>query len=110
MRQFSCLFLCVFVLIGGSLLSQSAPNQRPIQSITGSTKKVETQAIAQLVLNKGLGDMDMGLYPGSLLMHGMSELAVLQKDPQTLNRALALFGDFKSKKIDSLFEYIPVNR
>lgn len=106
MRQFFYLFLCVFVFISGSLLSQSASNQHPPKPIPGSTKKVETQAIAQLVLNKGLEDMDLGLYPGSLLMHGMSELAVLQKDPQVLNRALVLFSDFKSKKIDGRGSFI----
>ena len=106
MRKFSCLFLCVFDLIGGSLLSQSASNQHSDKSFTGAANKQETQAIAKLVLKKGLQSMDMGLYPGSLLMHGMIELAVLQKDPELLNQALAIFGDFKSKKIDGRGSFI----
>jgi rhamnogalacturonyl hydrolase YesR len=69
-------------------------------------KPLETQAVAKLVLNKGLRDMDLSLYPGSLLMHGMSELAVLQKDDQLLNQALAIFGHFKSKKIDGRGSFI----
>ncbi len=70
------------------------------------SQPVSTEAVAERVLNKGLATIDMGLYPGSLLMHGMSELAAVQKDPKTLNRAIVLFGQFKSKKINGHGSFI----
>lgn len=69
-------------------------------------KTVSTLAVAERVLNKGLVTIDMSLYPGTLLMHGMSELGVAQKDPKTLNRALDLFSQYKSGKIDGHGSFI----
>lgn len=69
-------------------------------------KTVTTLAVAERVLNKGLATIDMGLYPGSLLMHSMSELSVIQKDNRTLNQALDLFGQYKSGKIDGHGSFI----
>lgn len=69
-------------------------------------KTMNTQAVAERVLNKGLATIDMGLYPGSLLMHGMSELSVIQQDDKNLNRALDLFSHYKSKKINGHGSFI----
>ena len=74
-------------------VSQSIYSQSP-------PKTMNTLAVAERVLNKGLVTIDLSVYPGTLLMHGMSELSVVQKDPKTLNRALDLFAQYKSKKIN----------
>ncbi|MEZ0607740.1 DUF4861 family protein [Fibrella sp. WM1] len=71
-----------------------------------SSKRVSPVVVAERVLNKGLATIDMGLYPGSLLMHGMAELSVVKKDPQTLNRALDLFARFNSGNIDGRGSFI----
>lgn len=86
------IFLVVIILLQGKIYAQS-PSKG-------------TEAIAELVLKKALADTDLGLYPGSLLMHGMSELAVFQKDPQTLHQALGIFADFKTGKIDGRGSFI----
>lgn len=91
------------------LLSISHPalhQPRPVLAPDLPGKTVSTEAIAELVLNKGLAEIDLGLYPGSLLMHGMSELAVLRNDPQFLQRTLDLFADFKSQKINGRGSFI----
>ncbi|GAB3180590.1 DUF4861 family protein [Telluribacter humicola] len=64
------------------------------------------QTVAQLALEKGLAELDLGLYPGSLLMHAMSELAVVQKDDQLLKQALELFAKFKNKEINGRGSFI----
>ncbi|AQG80713.1 DUF4861 family protein [Spirosoma montaniterrae] len=63
------------------------------------TKPVSTSAIANLVLNKGLNTVDMGAYPGSLLMQSMSELAVNQGGPELLSQTLDLFALYKQNRI-----------
>ena len=71
----------------------------PNVSAQTTPKTVKTQAIAALVLKKGLDSLDLGLYTGSLFMQGMSELAALEKDPSVLNHTIALFEDFRTPKI-----------
>ncbi|MDR6562281.1 MULTISPECIES: DUF4861 family protein [unclassified Arcicella] len=73
--------------------------QASFQKSKPTNDKLDTEAIAKLVLKKGLSEIDLGLYPGSLLMQGMSELAATQKDASILNQTVGLFEDFKSKKI-----------
>ncbi len=70
-----------------------------VNAQSGSKKAQNTQAIAEAVLNKGLKTADLTAYPGSLLMHGMSELGVLQSDGKILNRVLDLFEQCKTKKL-----------
>ena len=91
--------LLFFVLASGLVYAQSS---KTLQTATS----INTEATAELVLNKGLNKIDLGHYTGSLLMHSMSEFAVLKNDPITLNHALALFADFKSKKIDGRGSFI----
>ena len=86
-KNITILLIC-FVVFVSKLSAQSKPQ-----------KPVKTKAIAALVLNKGLKTLDLTLYPGSLLMHSMSELAVNSKDSQILNQAIALFEDYKNQKI-----------
>ncbi|GAB3988743.1 hypothetical protein GCM10028807_12060 [Spirosoma daeguense] len=78
--------------------------QKSAQSV--ALKPVSSLVIADQVLHKGLATIDLGLYPGSLLMHAMSELSVLQKDPKNLKQALELFEQFRSKKIDGRGSFV----
>ncbi len=71
-----------------------------------SEKAQSTEAIAELAMERGLKEVDLGIYGGVLFMHGMSELAVLQKDPKTLNRALEIFNKFKTKEIKGRGSFI----
>lgn len=89
------------LLLYFALLVSGIANAQPARP-----KPVSTEAVAERVLNKGLATIDMRLYPGSLLMHGMSELSAVQKDPKTLNRALDLFSQYKSKKIKGQGSFI----
>jgi len=67
---------------------------------------VETRALSEKVLAKGLAEIDLGLYPGSLLLQGMSELALIDSDRDLRARALALFGDFTTKRINGRGSFI----
>lgn len=76
------------------------------QKVDISTQNVLLNHVVEKVLHKGLTSMDLGLYPGSLLLHGMSEYAVQKKDPKQLNQAIRLYLDFKSKKIEGRGSFI----
>ncbi len=67
---------------------------------TNKEQKIPTLDIAQKVLDKGLSETDPGHYTGSLLMHGMSEYAVVEGSPEIMERTLELFHQFKSKEIE----------
>jgi rhamnogalacturonyl hydrolase YesR len=70
------------------------------------TKFISTEAIATLAMERGLKEVDLAIYGGTLFMQGMSELAVLQKDPKTLNRILDIFEKFKTKEIKGRGSFI----
>lgn len=74
--------------------------------IFAQTKPIATEAIAELAVERGLKEVDLGIYGGTLFMHSMSELAVLQKDPKTLNRTIEIFEKFKSKEIKGRGSFI----
>ena len=85
-------FILFLFLVSGIATAQP---EKPAQ-----TPPVSTTAMVNRVLQRGLTTIDMELYPGSLLMQGMSELAVVQNDGKLLNQALDLFAQYKSKKIN----------
>ena len=70
------------------------------------TKKVPTITIAEKVLNKGIDTIDLGLYPGTLLMHAMSELALVHPKEKVLNRTISLFEKYKTKEIEGRGSFI----
>jgi rhamnogalacturonyl hydrolase YesR len=86
----------LFILLGSSnfrvLLAQNKP--------------IATEAIATLAMERGLKEVDLAIYGGTLFMHGMSELAVLQKDPKTLDRTIEIFEKFKTKEIKGRGNFI----
>jgi rhamnogalacturonyl hydrolase YesR len=69
-------------------------------------KAIGTEAIATLAMERGLKEVDLGIYGGTLFMQAMSELAILQKDPKTLNRTIEIFEKFKSKEIKGRGSFI----
>jgi rhamnogalacturonyl hydrolase YesR len=71
-----------------------------------SVKPIATEAIANLAMERGLKEVDLAIYGGTLFMHCMSELAVLQKDPKTLNRTIEIFEKFRTKEIKGRGSFI----
>lgn len=51
----------------------------PLMTVSAFGQQVQTKDIIERVLNKGVVEVDLGYYTGSLLMHAMSEYAVLDK-------------------------------
>jgi rhamnogalacturonyl hydrolase YesR len=87
-------YLILFLIVNHwSAFSQKATN-------------ISTEAIATLAMERGLKEVDLGIYGGTLFMHGMSELAVLQKDHKTLNHTLEIFEKFKTKEIKGRGSFI----
>lgn len=70
------------------------------------SKPIATEAIAELAMERGLKEVDLGIYGGVLFLHGMSELAVLQKDSKTLYRTIEIFEKFKTKEIKGRGSFI----
>jgi len=87
--------LLSFVLLGGVGLRAAAP-----------LPPMQTGELADRVLNKGLAEIDLGLYPGTLLLQGMSELASNRADPALLARTVALYKKFATKEIKGRGSFI----
>ena len=67
---------------------------------------ISTVAIANKVLEKGLKETDLGLYQGSLLLQALAELAVAERNKQSLQRSVALFRKFGTKEIEGKGSFI----
>ena len=61
-----------------------------------SVQEFNTIDIAGSVLEKGLSEIDLGYYPGTLLLHGMAEFAVCSNSPIELQRTVDLFKLFRT--------------
>ena len=90
------LILVSFALLRGSGLHAAVASLPPVQ----------TAELADRVLNKGLAEIDLGLYPGTLLLQGMSELAANRADPELLQRTVALYKKFATKEIKGRGSFI----
>lgn len=62
-------------------------------------KNIPIIQLAEKSLEKGISTIDLGFYPGSLLMHGMSELALISPDPELLSETIELFEKYKTGEI-----------
>lgn len=89
-------FLLVVSLLVGVSIAPAAEPLRP----------VATRELAERVLAKGLAEIDLGLYPGTLLMQAMSELALLDADTPLRGRAVELFKKYLSKEIKGRGSFI----
>ncbi len=67
---------------------------------------VATVELAERVLAKGLEKIDLGLYPGTLLMQAMSELALIEPASPLRGRAVDLFKKFLAKEIKGRGSFI----
>ncbi len=65
-----------------------------------------TKDIIESVLNKGLKEIDLALYPGTLLLHGMSEYALMDGNEEILEEAIAIFEKFGTKEIKGRGNFI----
>lgn len=77
-----------------------------IISVGQFNQEISTRSIAQTVLDKGISEIDLGYYPGTLLLHGMSELAMLKDDASELNVEIDLFRKFASGEIKGRGSFI----
>lgn len=95
MKIYRIILLVIGILICPNKGKASEPNN------------VSTTSIAELVLQKGLNNIDLGLYPGILLMHGMTELVIAQPDNEILKtQLLQLFHKYVTKEIKGRGNYI----
>lgn len=85
MKKIEYLLLCAFLYM--------------FMSGTGNAPEVQTREVAEKVLRRGLGEIDLGYYPGSLLMHGMSEFSLLEGNEAVLREAIGYYGKFRSGEI-----------
>ena len=74
--------------------------------IFAQVKPVSTESIAEIALERGLNEVDLGMYGGTLFMQGMSELAVFQKNSKNLLRTIEIFEKFKTKEIKGRGSFI----
>lgn len=95
MKTLAPLFLSL-ALLGGAGMSAAESPLSPLA----------TAELADRVLNRGLAEIDLGLYPGSLLMHGMGELAANRADPELLNRTVGFLKKFATKEIKGRGSFI----
>lgn len=69
-------------------------------------KSISTVQLAEKSLEKGISTIDLGLYPGTFLMHAMSELALISPDPGLLPGTIELFEKYKTGEIKGRGSYI----
>jgi rhamnogalacturonyl hydrolase YesR len=62
--------------------------------------------LAEKVLQKGLEEIDLGTYPGILLMHAMSELAGVHPQRKMLRQAVELYEKYGSGEIQGRGSFI----
>lgn len=89
-------FWVSIALLGGAALHAAAAPLPPLQ----------TAELAERVLHKGLAEIDLGLYPGTLLLQGMSELASHRADDALLKRTVALYKKFTTQEIKGRGSFI----
>ena len=67
-----------------------------------------TLQVAERVLDKGFQIVDLGKYPGILMLHGMSELAVVhpERKEELLRRTVELFAKYRTKEIQGRGSFI----
>ena len=78
----------------------------PIAPAAEPRTPLATRELAERVLAKGLAEIDLGLYPGTLLMQGMSELALIEPASPLRGRAIEVFKNFLTKEIKGRGSFI----
>lgn len=72
----------------------------------GPLPQIQTRELAERVLTKGLAEIDLGLYPGTLLMQAMCELALLEPASLLRGRAVDFFKKYLTKEIKGRGSFI----
>jgi rhamnogalacturonyl hydrolase YesR len=78
----------------------------PIARAAEPLPPLATRELAERVLAKGLAEIDLGLYPGTLLMQAMSELALIDSNSPLRGQAVELFKKFVAKEIKGRGSFI----
>lgn len=87
------LFLLSILCINSSLYAQN-------------TKTVSTIDITKSVFEKGLQHTELDFYAGTLMMHGISEFALLKGNDELLNRVIGMYEKFGSGEIKARGNFI----
>jgi rhamnogalacturonyl hydrolase YesR len=91
-RTFILLFTFLFLIIGNVDAQY--------------TKAVSTIAITKSVFEKGLQHTDIDFYAGTLMMHGISEFALLKGNDELLQRVVGLYEKFGTGEIKAKGNFI----
>ncbi|TDH28738.1 DUF4861 domain-containing protein [Segetibacter sp. 3557_3] len=78
----------------------------PALSLGQKSKFVSTLDITNSVFEKGLQHTDIDFYAGTLMMHGISEFAVLQGNDELLARVVGLYEKFGTGEIKAKGNFI----
>jgi hypothetical protein len=73
---------------------------------TAAQQKINTQVITQKVIEKGLKEVDLENYQGSLFLQGMAEFALVSGDDMLLNRTIGLYRKFGKNQIEGKGSFI----
>ncbi|NJM14679.1 MAG: hypothetical protein HC896_04220 [Bacteroidales bacterium] len=71
-----------------------------------SQSNISVRETATNVLNKGLGEIDLGYYPGTLLLHAMSELALSTGSDSLLASTIEYYKQFTTGEIQGHGSFI----
>ncbi len=78
----------------------------PVLRSAAPLPPVATREIAERVLTKGLAEIDLGLYPGTLLVQGMSELSLIEPASPLRRQVLELLAKYAAKEIKGRGSFI----
>ncbi len=68
--------------------------------------KINTLELGEAVLQKGMEKTDLGTYQGSLLLQGMTELAMVNPDKAMLDSIVSIYEKFGSNEIEGRGSFI----
>ncbi len=71
-----------------------------------STKEISTRYIVNQAFVKGQQYMDISTYPGTLMLHGMSEFALLKGNEESLNHVVGALEKFGTGDIKATGNFI----
>ncbi len=82
-------------LIAALIVGAVAPTVQATETETG------TLQVAERVLDRGLSIVDLEKYPGMLMLHGMSEMALVhpERQEELLGQTVALFQKYRTREI-----------
>lgn len=73
-------------------------------------KEISTSQIAKLVLEKNLQYTEFDFYDGTLVLHCISEFALLKGNDTLLKREVGMHKKFGNGEIKAKYNFCPANR